>query len=116
MTIGDSVTGLFRSQPSYGMPRGKIGSFSLFDGWTSRGGGLSTLGNRELTLQLAGVGMLRSTVFLPDGACAHEYRKEAGKHGINVVETERLLSYDYPHLWLSFLPPDPKPNVIISHG
>ena len=90
--------------------------FLLFDGWTSRGGGLSTLGNRELTLHLAGVGMLRITVFLPDGACAHEHRKEAGKHGINVVEAERLLSYDYPHLWLSFLPPDPKPNVIISHG
>ena len=87
----------------------------LCDGWTSRGGGLSTL-NRELTVHLAGAGMVRVTVFLPEGACAHEHKKETEKHGINVVEAKRLLGYDDPQVWLSFPPPDLKPDVVIGHG
>ena len=82
--------------------------FLLCDGWTSRGGGL--------TVHLAGAGMVRVTVFLPEGACAHEHKKEAEKHGINVVEAKRLLGYDDPQVWLSFPPPVLKPDVVIGHG
>ena len=61
-------------------------------------------------------GMVRVTVFLHEGACAHDHKKGAEKHGINVVEAERLLGYDDPQVWLSFPPPDLTPDVVNGHG
>lgn len=45
--------------PSTACQEERLVVFLLCEGWTSRAGGLSTL-NRELTVHLAGAGMVRS--------------------------------------------------------
>ena len=80
--------------------------------WGSTKGGLSTI-NRELAIQLAKFPDVQVTFFLPK--CSHENKKEAQRHGISIVEAQRLPGYEELDRLSS--PPDYlQIDVVVGHG
>ena len=82
--------------------------------WKSSAGGLSTL-NRELAIHLAQMKNVRISLFVPEGACNDEDKKEARTFGINILEAEKCRTFD-PLFWLTYPPQDHKIDVIVGHG
>ncbi|XP_015764733.1 PREDICTED: uncharacterized protein LOC107343665 [Acropora digitifera] len=81
--------------------------------WGSSKGGLSTL-NRELAIQLAKFPDVKVTFFLLN--CSHESKKEAQRHGISIVEAERLAGYHEELDWLGSPPENLQIDVVVGHG
>ena len=82
--------------------------------WKSAAGGLSTL-NRELAIHLSQIPNVRVSLFVPEGACNVEDKKEAGNFGISILDAKEYVDLE-PLLWLSNPPQDHKIDVIVSHG
>ena len=82
--------------------------------WKSSKGGLSTL-NRELAIYLSQIQSVRVSLFVPEGACNNEDKREAESLGINILEARKCVGLD-PLVWLSNPPQDHTIDVIIGHG
>ena len=82
--------------------------------WKSSKGGLSTL-NRELAVYLSQIQNVRVSLFVPEGACNDEDKREAESLGINILEARKCFGLD-PLVWLSNPPQDHTIDVIIGHG
>ena len=82
--------------------------------WKSSKGGLSTL-NRELAIYLSQIQNVRVSLFVPEGACDNEDKREAGSLGINILEAKNCVGLDSP-VWLCCPPHDHKMDVIIGHS
>ena len=82
--------------------------------WKSSKGGLSTL-NRELAIYLSQIQNVRVSLFVPEGACDDEDKREAESLGINILEARKCFGLD-PLVWLSNPPQDHTIDVIIGHG
>ena len=81
--------------------------------WKSSKGGLSTL-NRELAINLSQIQNVRVSLFVPEGACNNEDKREAESLGINILEARKCVGLD-PLVWLSNPPEDHTIDVIIGH-
>ena len=81
--------------------------------WKSSAGGLSTL-NRELAIHLAQMKNVGVSLFVPEGACNDEDKKEARTFGISILEAEKCRTFD-PLFWLTYPPQDHKIDVIVGH-
>ena len=81
--------------------------------WRSSAGGLSTL-NRELAIHLAQIQNVGVSLFVPEGACNDEDKKEARTFGISILEAEKCRTFD-PLFWLTYPPQDHKIDVIVGH-
>ncbi|XP_067020800.1 uncharacterized protein [Acropora muricata] len=82
--------------------------------WKSSAGGLSTL-NRELAIHLAQIPSVRVSLFVPEGACNDEDKREARSFGISILDAKKFVGLD-PLFWLSNPPQDHKIDVIVGHG
>ena len=82
--------------------------------WKSSAGGLSTL-NRELAIHLAQIQNVRVSLFVPEGACNDEDKREARSFGISILDAKKCVGVE-PLLWLSNPPQDHKIDVIVGHG
>ena len=82
--------------------------------WKSAAGGLSTL-NRELAIHLSQIPDVRVSLFVPEGACNDEDKREAGHFGISILDAKEFVDLE-PLLWLSNPPQDHKIDVIVGHG
>ncbi|XP_044164262.1 D-inositol 3-phosphate glycosyltransferase-like [Acropora millepora] len=82
--------------------------------WKSSKGGLSTF-NRELAIYLSQIQNVRVSLFVPEGACDDEDKREAESLGINVLEAKNCVHLN-PLVWLSNPPQDHTIDVIIGHG
>ena len=81
--------------------------------WKSSAGGLSTL-NRELAIHLGQMKNVGVSLFVPEGACNDEDKKEARTFGISILEAEKCRTFD-PLFWLTYPPQDHKIDVIVGH-
>ena len=81
--------------------------------WKSSAGGLSTL-NRELAIHLAQMKNVGVSLFVPEGACNDEDKKEARTFGVSILEAEKCRTFD-PLFWLTYPPQDHKIDVIVGH-
>ncbi|XP_044164240.1 uncharacterized protein LOC122948426 isoform X2 [Acropora millepora] len=82
--------------------------------WKSLKGGLSTL-NREFAIYLSQIQNVRVSLFVPEGACDNEDKREAESLGINILEARKCVGLD-PLVWLSNPPQDHTIDVIIGHS
>ena len=82
--------------------------------WKSSAGGLSTL-NRELAIHLSQIPNVRVALFVPEGACKDEDKREARCLGISILDAKKCVGIE-PLLWLSNPPQDHKIDVIVGHG
>ena len=82
--------------------------------WKTSEGGLSTF-NRELAIHLAQIQNVRVSLFIPEGACNDEDKREARGFGINILDAGRSFGAD-PLVWLTNPPQDHKIDVIVGHG
>ena len=82
--------------------------------WKTSAGGLSTF-NRELAIHLAQIQNVRVSLFVPEGACNDEDKREARAFGINIIDAGRCFGAD-PLVWLTNPPQDHKIDVIVGHG
>ena len=82
--------------------------------WKSSKGGLSTL-NRELAIYLSQIQNVRVSLFVPEGACDNEDKREAGRLGINILEAKNCVGLDSP-VWLCCPPHGHAMDVIIGHS
>ncbi|XP_015748052.1 PREDICTED: uncharacterized protein LOC107327825 [Acropora digitifera] len=82
--------------------------------WKSSKGGLSTL-NRELAIYLSRIQNVRVSLFVPEGTCTSDDKREAGRLGINILEATKCVGLD-PLVWLSNPPQGHRMDVIIGHG
>ena len=82
--------------------------------WKSSAGGLSTL-NRELAIHLSQIQNVRVSLFVPEGTCNDEDKKEASTFGISILEAEKCVTFDRL-FWLTCPPQDHKIDVIVGHG
>ncbi|XP_015765549.1 PREDICTED: uncharacterized protein LOC107344415 isoform X2 [Acropora digitifera] len=82
--------------------------------WKSSAGGLSTL-NRELAIHLAQMENMGVSLFVPEGACNNEDKKEATTFGISILDAKKCVGLD-PLVWLTYPPQDHKIDVIVGHG
>ena len=82
--------------------------------WKSSAGGLSTL-NRELAIHLSQIPNVRVSLFVPEGACKDEDKREARSFGISILDAKKCVGFE-PLLWLSNPPQDHKIDVIVGHG
>ena len=95
------------------LPSGKTLIITLFSSeWKSSKGGLSTI-NRELAIQLAKHPNVEVYVYLPK--CSEEDKKVARSHSVQLIEAEKLLSFE-PIDWLTSLPKGHLPHCLIGHG
>ena len=85
---------------------------TLSSEWKSSKGGLSTI-NRELAIQLAKNLNVKVYVYLPK--CSEEDKKVARSHSVQLIEAEKLLSFE-PIDWLTSLPKGHLPPCLIGHG
>ena len=81
--------------------------------WKTSAGGLSTL-NRELAIHLAQIQNVRVSLFVPEGSCNDEDKREARSFGISILEARKCVGMDPLH-WLSNPPQDHKIDVIVGH-
>ena len=82
--------------------------------WKSSAGGLSTL-NREFAYHLAQLQNVQVSLFVPEGACNDEDKREAKSFGISIRDAAKCENLD-PLNWLSCPPQDHKIDVIVGHG
>ena len=82
--------------------------------WKSSAGGLSTL-NRELAIHLSQIPNVRVSLFVPEGACKDEDKREARCFGISILDAKNFVGVE-PLLSLSNPPQDHKIDVIVGHG
>ena len=82
--------------------------------WKSSKGGLSTF-NRELAIYLSQIQNVRVSLFVPEGACNNEDKREAESLGINILEAKNCVGLD-SLVWLCCPPHDHKIDVIIGHS
>ena len=82
--------------------------------WKSSKGGLSTF-NRELAIYLSQIQNVRVSLFVPEGACDNEDKREAESLGINILEAKNCVGLD-SLVWLCCPPHDHKIDVIIGHS
>ena len=82
--------------------------------WKSSAGGLSTL-NRELAIHLSQIPNVKVSLFVPEGACKDDDKREAGCFGISILDAKKCVGVE-PLLWLSNPPQDHKIDVIVGHG
>ena len=95
------------------LPSDETLTVALFSSeWKSSKGGLSTI-NRELAMQLAKHRNVKVYVYLPK--CSEEDKKVAGSHSVQLIEAEKLPSFE-PIDWLTSLPKGLLPPCLIGHG
>ena len=95
------------------LPSDETLTVALFSSeWKSSKGGLSTI-NRELAMQLAKHLNVMVYVYLPK--CSEEDKKVAGSHSVQLIEAEKLPSFE-PIDWLTSLPKGLLPPCLIGHG
>ncbi|XP_044176148.1 uncharacterized protein LOC114963310 isoform X4 [Acropora millepora] len=82
--------------------------------WKTSEGGLSTF-NRELAIHLAQIQNVRVSLFVPEGACNDEDKREARSFSISILDAGRCFGVD-PLVWLTNPPQDHKIDVIVGHG
>ena len=82
--------------------------------WKTSAGGLSTL-NRELAIHLAQIQNVRVSLFVPEGACNDEDKREARRFGISILDASKRVGAE-PLFWLTNPPQDHKIDVIVGHG
>ena len=95
--------------------QGKILNITLLASeWKTSAGGLSTF-NRELAIHLAQIQNVRVSLFVPEGACNDEDKREARSFSISILDAGRCFGVD-PLVWLTNPPQDHKIDVIVGHG
>ena len=82
--------------------------------WKTSAGGLSTL-NRELAIHLSQIQNVRVSLFVPEGACNEEDKREARSFDISILDASKCFGIE-PLLWLINPPDDHKIDVIVGHG
>ena len=82
--------------------------------WKTSAGGLSTL-NRELAIHLAQIPNVRVSLFVPEGSCNDEDKREARSFGISILDASKCVGAE-PLFWLTNPPQDHKIDVIVGHG
>ena len=81
--------------------------------WKTSAGGLSTL-NRELAIHLAEIPNVRVSLFVPEGSCNDEDKREARSFEVNILDARKCIGMDPLH-WLTNPPQDHKIDVIVGH-
>ena len=90
----------------------RLGVLFLASEWGSSKGGLSTI-NRELAINIAQCPGVDVTLFVV--RCSDDDKNAALRHRINLIEATRHPGMEELQ-WLSFLPDDLHPDVVVGHG